>query len=159
MDNTSRKRVAKLRITLNKRNVEDFKPAQKPWIAWGDRLTVFGVRVHPLGTKAFIVNYRAGEGGGKASSKQVVIGHYGRITADQVRRLAQEFLGWVADERVEALYLLRWNAQTRRVVARGRRARSGSAAWVRGLTGILFDIIQCCVERRFFLGGVGNFGV
>ena len=83
MSNTSSKRVAKLRITLNKRNVDALKPEDKPWIAWDDRLTGFGVRVHPTGAKSFIVNYRAGDGGRKAPNKRVVIGRYGRITPDQ----------------------------------------------------------------------------
>ena len=108
MSNTSRKRIAKLRITLNKRNVDALKPEDKPWIAWDDRLTGFGVRVHPTGAKSFIVNYRAGDGGRKAPNKRVVIGRYGKITADQARRLAQETLGRVASgddpagERAEA---------------------------------------------------------
>ena len=108
MSNTSRKRVAKLRITLNKRNVDALKPEDKPWIAWDDRLTGFGLRVHPTGAKSFIVNYRAGDGGRKAPNKRVVIGRYGKITADQARRLAQETLGRVASgddparERAEA---------------------------------------------------------
>ena len=108
MSNTSRKRVAKLRITLNKRNVDALKPEDNPWIAWDDRLTGFGLRVHPTGAKSFIVNYRAGDGGRKAPNKRVVIGRYGKITADQARRLAQETLGRVASgddpagERAEA---------------------------------------------------------
>ena len=96
MSNTSSKRVAKLRITLNKRNVDALKPEDKPWIAWDDRLTGFGVKVHPTGAKSFIVNYRAGDGGRKAPNKRVVIGRYGKITADQARRIAQETLGRVA---------------------------------------------------------------
>ena len=96
MSNTSSKRVAKLRITLNKRNLDALKPEDKPWIAWDDRITGFGVKVHPTGAKSFIVNYRAGDGGRKAPNKRVVIGRYGKITADQARRLAQETLGRVA---------------------------------------------------------------
>ena len=99
MSTTSRKRVAKLKTTLNKRNVDALKPAEKPWIAWDDRLTGFGVKVHPSGAKAFLVNYRAGEGGRKAPNKRVVIGRYGRITPDRARRLAQELLGRVAGGR------------------------------------------------------------
>ena len=96
MSNTSRKRIAKLRTTLNKRNVDALTPADKPWIAWDDRLAGFGVKVHPTGAKSFIVNYRAGDGGRKAPNKRVVIGRYGKVTAEQARRLAQEYLGRVA---------------------------------------------------------------
>ena len=90
------KRVAKLKLTLAKRTVEALEPADKSWIAWDDRLTGFGVRVQPSGTKSFVVNYRAGDGGRKAPNKRVVIGRYGRIAPDKARRLAQELLGRVA---------------------------------------------------------------
>ena len=62
----------------------------------GQRLTGFGVRVQPSGTKSFIVNYRPGDGGRKAPNKRVVIGRYGRIAPDRARRLAQDLLGRVA---------------------------------------------------------------
>ena len=78
MSNTSRKRVAKLRTTLNKRNVDALTPADKPWIAWDDRLAGFGVKVHPTGAKSFIVNYRAGDGGRKAPNKRVLFRGLGR---------------------------------------------------------------------------------
>ena len=90
------KRIAKTKITINKRAVDALKPGDKPWIAWDDRLTGFGVRVHPTGAKSFIVNYRAGDGGRKAPNKQVVLGRYGKIAPGQARRLAQTTLGKVA---------------------------------------------------------------
>ena len=96
MENNTGKRIARVRTTLTKRTVEALKPAEKSWIAWDDKLTGFGVRVQPSGTKSFIVNYRAGEGGRKAPNKRVVIGRYGRIAPDRARRLAQDMLGRVA---------------------------------------------------------------
>ena len=82
--------------------------AEKSWIAWDDKLTGFGVRVQPSGTKSFIVNYRPGDGGRKAPNKRIVIGRFGRITVDEARRKVQDLLGRVArgedpaDERTEA---------------------------------------------------------
>ena len=108
MDTTHGKRTAKVRLTLTKRTVEALEPAEKSWIAWDDKLTGFGVRVQPSGTKSFIVNYRAGDGGRKAPNKRVVIGRYPRMTPDQARREAQKLLGRVAagddpaEERAEA---------------------------------------------------------
>ena len=96
MTQTSRKRIAKTKLTLTKRTVESLKPGAKPWIAWDDRLTGFGVRVQPTGTKAFVVNYRSGNGGRRAPNKRVVIGRYGAMTPDRARRVAQELLGRVA---------------------------------------------------------------
>ena len=96
MNPTTQKRTARVKLTLTKRTVETLRPADKPWIAWDDKLTGFGVRVQPSGTKAFVVNYRTGSGGRKAPNKRVVIGRYGRVAPDQARRLAQELLGRVA---------------------------------------------------------------
>ena len=90
------KRTAKLRTTLTKRVIDGLQPTDKSWIAWDDRLTGFGVRIHRGGTKSFIVNYRAGDGGRKAPNKRVTIGRYGRVTVDQGRKLAQNLLGQIA---------------------------------------------------------------
>ena len=90
------KRIARVRTSLTRRTVEALRPEDKSWIAWDDRLTGFGVRVQPSGTKSFIVNYRPGDGGRKAPNKRVVIGRHGRITPDEARRRAQDILGRVA---------------------------------------------------------------
>ena len=108
MSTNTGKRTAKVRTTLSKRTIDSLEPAEKPWIAWDDKLFGFGVRIHPSGTKAFIVNYRAGDGGRKAPNKRVVIGRYGKLSPDQARRMARELLGKVAggddpaEERAEA---------------------------------------------------------
>ena len=96
MTKHSRKRVALNKLTLTKRAVEAMQPTDKPWIAWDDRLTGFGIKVHPTGSKSFIVNYRAGDGGRKAPNRRVVLGRYGRMSLEQARRLAREMLGQVA---------------------------------------------------------------
>ena len=97
MESTTGKRTARLRLTLNKRNVDALEPSDKPFIAWDDKLIGFGVRVQPSGLKSFIVNYRAGAGGRKAPNKRVVIGRFGPVTPDQARRIAYQMLGKVAD--------------------------------------------------------------
>ena len=108
MQTNTGKRTAKVRTTLTKRVIEALEPTDTSWIAWDDKLVGFGIRVHPGGAKSFIVNYRAGDGGRKAPNKRVVIGRYGKVTADQARRQAQKILGRVADgdnpaeERAEA---------------------------------------------------------
>jgi len=96
MTQASRKRTAKVKLTLTKRTVEALEPGASPWIAWDDRLTGFGVRVQPSGTKAFVVHYRSGGGGRRAPNRRVVIGRYGAMTPDKARRVAQEVLGRVA---------------------------------------------------------------
>ena len=90
------KRTANLKLTLNKRTVEGLKPADKPFIAWDDKLTGFGVRVQPSGVRSYLVNYRTDSGGRRAANRRLVIGRHGRVTAEQARRIAHETLGKVA---------------------------------------------------------------
>ncbi len=45
MNQHSAKRVAKVKLTLTKRTADALEPANKPWIAWDDRLVGFGCRV------------------------------------------------------------------------------------------------------------------
>ena len=96
MSTQSGKRVAQRKITLNKRSVEALEPAAKPFIAWDDRLTGFGVRVQPSGVRSYLVNYRAEGGGRRAANRRLVIGRHGRVSAEQARRIAHETLGKVA---------------------------------------------------------------
>ncbi len=96
MQQTTAKRVARIKTTLTKRAVEALESTSKPFIAWDNRLTGFGVRVQPSGTKTFVVNYRAGDGGRKAANKRVTLGRFGRMTPDEARRKAQKVLGQVA---------------------------------------------------------------
>ena len=93
---TPGKKTARRKLTLNKRAVEALRPAEKPFIAWDDKLTGFGVRVQPSGVRSYLVNYRADGGGRRAANRRLVIGRHGRVTAEQARRLAQEALGRVA---------------------------------------------------------------
>ena len=88
--------MARVKLTIAKRAIDSFKPADKPWIAWDDKLTGFGVLVHPSGVKSFIVNYRLGSGGRTAPNKRLVIGRCDRIAAEQARREAHRLLGMVA---------------------------------------------------------------
>ena len=90
-------RIARLRTTLTRKVIDALQPTDRSWIAWDDKLTGFGVRIHPSGAKSFIVNYRAGDGGSNAPIKRVTIGRYGRVAPDQARWLARRLLAQVAD--------------------------------------------------------------
>ena len=92
----TRKKTAKVRLTLTKCSVESLSPSAGPWIAWDDKLTGFGVRVQPSGTKSFLINYRADGGGRYSPNRRLVIGRFGRMTAGEARRRAQALLGRVA---------------------------------------------------------------
>jgi len=91
-----KKRTAKVKLTLTKRSVDSLAPSAGPWIAWDDKLTGFGVRVQPSGTKSFLINYRADGGGRFSPNRRLVVGRFGRMTVDQARRRAQALLGRVA---------------------------------------------------------------
>ena len=92
----TRKKTARVRLTLTKRSVESLSPSAGPWIAWDDKLSGFGVRVQPSGTKSFLINYRADGGGRYSPNRRLVIGRFGRMTAAQARTRAQALLGRVA---------------------------------------------------------------
>lgn len=96
MTEISGKRVAKVKLSLGKRAIDALEPADKPWIAWDDKLTGFGIKVHPSGLKSFIVNFRTEDAGRNAPNKRIVIGRYGRISAEEGRRRAHKILGEVA---------------------------------------------------------------
>ena len=88
--------MAKVKLTLTKRSVESLLPSAGPWIAWDDKLTGFGVRIQPSGTKSFLINYRANGGGRYSPNRRMVVGRFGRMTVEQARRKAQMLLGRVA---------------------------------------------------------------
>ena len=90
------KRVARHKLTLTKRAVEAMRPADRPWIAWDDKLTGFGVQVQPTGNKSFLVNYRTDGGGRKAPNRRVVIGRFDRMSVDDARKMAYQMLGKAA---------------------------------------------------------------
>ena len=61
MSTQTRKNTARIKRTIaTRQTVDALQPAEKPYIAWDDRLTGFGVRVLPSGTKSFILNYVSG---------------------------------------------------------------------------------------------------
>ena len=92
----SRKNTARVKLTLTKRSVDALSPGAGPWIAWDDKLSGFGVKVLPSGTKSFLINYRANGGGRYAPNRRLVVGRFGRMTVDQARKQAQALLGRVA---------------------------------------------------------------
>lgn len=96
MPGTGRKRTARVKVTLTERTIEALTPLARPWIAWDDRVTGFGVKVHPSGVKSFIVNYRAGDGGRTARHRRVVIGRTDAMEPDDARHQARELLIRVA---------------------------------------------------------------
>lgn len=75
---------------LTKTLVDRLEPAAKDYFEWCGKLSGFGVRVWPTGRKSFVVQYRTGGRGSKTQRK--TIGTYGKITAEEARKKAEEYL-------------------------------------------------------------------
>ena len=69
--------------------IEALEPAARPWIAWDDKVTGFGVRVQPSGARSFIVNFRMGKGG---PLKRMVIARVGEMLPGQARQRARSII-------------------------------------------------------------------
>ncbi len=76
---------------LTKRYVEKLEPdSHVDYVAWDDELRGFGVRVWPSGKRSYVVKYRTAQG----RQRKATIGPHGRITAEQARTRA---LNWLSD--------------------------------------------------------------
>ncbi|MEE9453506.1 MAG: site-specific integrase [Paracoccaceae bacterium] len=89
--------AAKPRIKkLTKRSIDAAHPMKKRYIIWDEELKGFGLRVETSGVKSLLVRYRPG-GGRKAPLKQITLGRFGVLSADQARMKAKSILGKIAD--------------------------------------------------------------
>ena len=96
MPTTRKKRTARVKVTLTPQAIKALIPLARPWIAWDDQVTGFGVKVHPTGAKSFILNYRARGKGRPARHRRVVIGGTDSMAPDFARRRARQLLRQVA---------------------------------------------------------------
>ena len=86
MEKHTEKRIAKVKLMLTKRTVENPGAGRQTLDRLGRQAHRLR-RPHPApGRQFLIVTHRAGGGGCKASNKRVVIERYGCIAAIQVRR-------------------------------------------------------------------------
>jgi Arm DNA-binding domain len=76
------------RIRLTKSAIDTLPTAASDVIYWDAGCPGFGVKVTPMGRKAFIVLYRTGGAGSKL--RKYTIGPYGRVTLHQARVAAQK---------------------------------------------------------------------
>lgn len=94
----SRRRVALHKATLTARTVAGARPGAHRYVIWDERLTGFGLRVSPSGTRSFIVQYRTSEGGRRAANRKKVLGRAPVMTPARARSLARELLRRVATQ-------------------------------------------------------------
>jgi len=71
---------------LTKRVIDTTQPRQHEFILWDDKVRGFGLRVHPSGTKTFILKKRTAAG----RQVKVTIGRFGELTVDKARDRATE---------------------------------------------------------------------
>ncbi|HVT18823.1 MAG TPA: tyrosine-type recombinase/integrase [Thermoanaerobaculia bacterium] len=75
---------------LTKRYVDALKATGKDVIVFDDELPGFGLRVKPNGARSFLIQYRQG-----GRTRRLTLGRYGRLTADEGRKLARQHLAAV----------------------------------------------------------------
>ena len=92
----NRRRVALHKEVLTPRSVSQARPRGSRYIIWDEKLTGFGLRVSPSGTRSFIVQYRTPEGGRRVANRKKVLGRASDITLARARSLAREWLRRVA---------------------------------------------------------------
>ena len=92
----TRRRAALHKETLTARSVADARPDTRRYIIWDDKLTGFGLRVSPSGTRSFIVQYRQSRHGKRSANCKKVLGHPPDITPARARTLARRWLRQVA---------------------------------------------------------------
>jgi integrase len=76
-------------LVLTKRVIDAAAPHRTDTHLWDAKLRGFGLRVHPSGTKTFILKKRTAGG----RQVKLTIGRYGELTVDQARNLATELAG------------------------------------------------------------------
>src|SRR5260370_40402093 len=74
---------------LTKRTVDAASIKKKPYFIWCGELPGFGVRVFPSNKRVYYADYRNKTGG----RKRISIGHHGKLTTDEPRKLAIVTLG------------------------------------------------------------------
>lgn len=74
-------------------SVSAARPEPKPYAVWDARLTGFGLRVSPGGTKSFFIQYRTGEGRRSDASRKLTLGRFPLLSPAAARRQATTLLG------------------------------------------------------------------
>lgn len=74
---------------LTKTIVDKATPREASFFLWCSELPGFGVRVWPTGKKVYYADYRSKAG----ARRRITIGHHGKLTTEEARRLALITLG------------------------------------------------------------------
>src|SRR5687768_4053716 len=72
---------------ISKSTVDATHPAAKDIFVWDDKLTGFGLKVTPSGSKVYLFQYRLGGRGAKV--RRYTIGKHGKLTAEGARTIGE----------------------------------------------------------------------
>lgn len=72
---------------LSEKSVTESKPRERPWVRWDSQLRGFGLRIHPTGSKVFILNYRI-----DGRERRATIGRPAELTVKAARKAAAAML-------------------------------------------------------------------
>ena len=92
----NQRRIALHKEVLTARSIAEARPGKSRYIIWDEKLTGFGLRVSPSGTRSFILQYRTPESGRRMSNRKKVLGRAPEMTPARARSLAREWLRRVA---------------------------------------------------------------
>ena len=158
------RRVSKYKRVLTSSTISEATPQAKPYVIWDTRLTGFGLRVSPGGTKSFFIQYRTGEGRRTDANRKVTLGRFPMLPPAAARKQALALLGAArvgcdpSRERARARTLPRLGEaveewlQTRPHLADASlaRYRSSIAAFLRGWSNRRLDeVTREDIARRF----------
>src|SRR4051794_22187507 len=79
-------------IRISKRATDEIVAGPKTAIYYDTDLKGFGLRVTSSNARAWIVEYRPGNGGRGVASRRMTIGSAGTLTVDEARRKARDVL-------------------------------------------------------------------
>lgn len=88
-----------MKVRISKATVDAASPrAEGELTVWDDRITGFGLKVTPAGSKVYFYRYRLARAGlaSRTPPRKYTIGKHGNITPDQARRRAQELAALVS---------------------------------------------------------------
>lgn len=153
----SPRRVALHKRVLTARSVAAVRPGARRYIIWDEKLTGFGLRVSPSGTRSFMVQYRTREGGRRTANRKKVLGHAPEMTPERARSRARAWLRRVADREHDATLPTLRSAFESYLAARPGLAESSRAMYRQVLNQHAHDwlerrldaIERADVERRF----------
>ena len=91
--NVRRQRQSAHKQVLTTAIASEAKPQPAPYVIWDTRLTGFGLRVSPGGTKSFLVQYRTGEGRRTDANRKVTLGRFPVLSPSMARKQALALLG------------------------------------------------------------------